>query len=119
MVYYRKLFIADFLVSRMNLELNLDGLREELETGREDSEKAYRLNCKTREVARAVVEMQPTEDYVKGQIVPLFEAAVEVIKVSSPKGGFAKHMRGFVNCIRERIDYLKAYEPILKDVLSC
>jgi len=100
----------------MNLELNLGDLRQELETGRRDSKKAYRLNCITREVTGEVVEMQPAEDYVRNHIVPLHAAAVAIIKVSSPKGGFAKYMSRFINCIRDRTNYLYEYKPILEEV---
>ncbi len=102
----------------MGLELNIAELREELKAGRRNGEKAYRLNCITMEVTEDVVEAQPTEDYVKKNIIPLFEKAVEIIKISSPKGGFAKHMEDFVNCVKERIEYLKNYEPILKSMYS-
>ncbi len=98
----------------MSLELNVAELKEELETGERNSEKAYRLNCVTMEIAYDVVEAQPGEGYVKKEIIPLFEKALEVIKISSAKGGFAKHMKDFVTCVKRRTDYLIEYSPILE-----
>lgn len=97
----------------MNLVLSLSELSKELEAGRRDSRKAYRLYYITREVAGEVALMQPDGEYVRDNIIPLFKAAAEAIKISSPKGGFSNYVGGFLNSIRERIKYLQKYEPIM------
>jgi hypothetical protein len=103
----------------MSLELITSELREELENERRDSKKAYHLNCLTREAVEEVFEMQPTEDYVKNHVIPLFEEAAKIIKTSSTKGGFAKYIAGFIDNIKERINCLEEYKPILKGILAC
>ncbi|OGJ22127.1 hypothetical protein A3K73_07635 [Candidatus Pacearchaeota archaeon RBG_13_36_9] len=98
----------------MSLESNLAELRKELETGERNSKKAYRINVITSEITEDVEDVQPEKYYVKNRIVPLFQKALEVIKTSSSRGGFGKHMQGFVNSIKRRKDYLMAYSPILE-----
>ena len=102
----------------MSLESNIAELKKELETGERNSEGAYKFNCLTREITEDVVEVQPDEIYVKQKIIPLFEKALDTIKISSAKGSFVRNIEGFVNCVKERIDYLRSYEPILRSVYS-
>lgn len=98
----------------MSLESNIEQLSKELETGEGNGEKAYQFNYLTMEIVEDVVELLPKEEYVKKEIIPLFEKALEIIKTSSPNRRYAKYMEDFANCINERIAYLKNYHAILE-----
>jgi len=91
------------------LSFNLKKLEKLLSNSKKDGKFAHDLNYLTMEISEDIVELHPSSDYIKKEVLPLMAKSYELVQQVPRKGDYSQLIDSFSENINHWITGVKKY----------